>query len=252
MKKHIIILAAAITPLAFFSCKKEKIETQQTDSATNEITFKPIIKPVIDIKGNLEGMYQFDGNLKDQTGQLADAVATISGADVYTDDRKGNANSAIKFTGRYGLNIFKVPLTFNTTVAAWVKYDAIAPSTNYFVTSEGLMPSFAQDNDNYWGIVWTPGSSGVPSGPMDNNWHHLVATYDGNEIKFYVDGSFIGTSLNPSQLALPQGATVNYEVGSLTPVGGKVPSTVWFGSLDDLHFYTRVLSSADVKALYQL
>jgi hypothetical protein len=253
MKKHIIILAAAITPLAFISCKKEKIETQQTESATNEIAFKPIIKPPIDIKSNLEGMYQFDGNLKDQTGQLADAVATNNWPAVfYTDDRKGNANSAIRFTGRYGLNIFKVPLTYNTTVAAWVKYDAIASSTNYFVTSEGLMPSFAQDNDNYWGIVWTPGSSGVPSGPMDNNWHHLAASYDGNEIKFYVDGSFIGSSLNPSNIALPWGATVNYEVGSNTPLGGKVPTSVWLGSLDDLRFYTRVLSSADINALYQL
>jgi len=254
MKKHIIILAAAITPLAFFfSCTKEKIESQQSDvMSPNEFAFKPIIKPVVDIKSNLVGMYEFDANLKEQTGQLADAVATISGADVYTDDRKGNANSAIKFTGRYGLNIFKVPLTFNSTVAAWVKYDAIAPSTNYFVTSEGIIPSFAQDNDNYWGIVWTPLSSGVPSGPMDNNWHHLVATYDGNDIQFYVDGSFIGSSLNPCPLALPQGATVNYEIGSLTPVGGKVPTSVWFGSIDDLRFYTRVLSSADVKALYQL
>jgi Concanavalin A-like lectin/glucanases superfamily len=252
MKKHFFILAAAIAPLAFFSCSKEKIETQQTNNSepVNEFAFKPVIKPVVDLKSNLSALYAFDGNLKDITGQLGDAIANINGADNYTDDRKGNANSAIKFNGRYGLDIFKVPLTFNSTVAAWVKYDAIAPSTNYFVTSEGLMPDFAQDNDNYWGVVSTPATSGVPSGPMDDHWHHLVATYDGNDLKFYVDGNYIGSSLNPCPLALPQGATVNCQVGYLTPVGGKIPTCIWYGTMDDLRFYTRILSSADIKALY--
>ncbi|HEV8286861.1 MAG TPA: LamG domain-containing protein [Chitinophagaceae bacterium] len=253
MKKQIIILAAVITPLAFFSCSKEKIETQQMNNSEpiSELAFKPVIKPGIDLKTGLSALYQFDGNLKDKTGQLGDAVANIGGADNYTDDRKGNANSAIKFNGRYGLDIFKVPLTFNSTVAAWVKYDAISPSTNYFATSEGLMPDFVQDNDNYWGVVSTPATSGVPSGPIDDNWHHLVATYDGNDLKFYVDGSFIGSSLNPCPLALPQGATVNYQVGYLTPVGGKIPSCVWYGSMDDLRFYARILSDVDIQALYK-
>ncbi len=107
------------------------------------------------------------------------------------------------------------------------------------------MPDFAQDQDNYWGVVSTPATSGVASGPMDNHWHHLVATYDGNELKFYVDGSFIGSSINPCPLALPVGATINYQVGYWTQV-----ASTWHGSMDDLRFYTRVLSDVDVKALY--
>ena len=254
MKKHIIIFAAAITPLAFFSCKKEKIENQQTDPATNEITFKPIFKPVADLKSHLVGMYQFDGNLKEQTGQLADAIPNINGADVYTDDRKGNANSAIKFTGRYGLDIFKIPLDRNMSVAAWVKYDVTAGvSANYFVTAQWLSPDFSQDFDTYWGVVSTPMTSGVPSASMDNQWHHLVATYDGKELLFYVDGNYVGNSVNPNNAPpYPAGLTVNYQVGYLTPAGGKIPTSTWFGTMDDLRFYTRVLSSVDVKALYQL
>jgi hypothetical protein len=248
MKKHFIIFAAAITPLAFFSCSKEKIETQQTgNSSPNEKAFRPTVKPISNLDSGLVARYEFDGNLKEQTGKLGDAVASTFGADNYTDDRKGNSYSAINFNGRYGLDIFKVPLTFNTSVAAWVKYDAISPSTNYFVKgNQGIMPDFAQDQDNYWGVVSTPATSGIPSGAMDNHWHHLVATYDGNELKFYVDGSFIGTSLNPCPLALPVGATINYQVGYWTQVG-----SVWYGSMDDLRFYTRDLSAADVKALYK-
>jgi hypothetical protein len=247
MKKHIIILAAAITPLAFFSCSKEKIETQTDNATPNAFAFKPVFKPVINLDSGLVGRYEFDGNLKEYTGKLADAVASIAGADNFTVDRKGNVNKAIKFNGRYGLDIFKIPLTFNTSVAAWVKYDDIPPSTNYFVKGDqGIMPDLSQDNNNYWGVVSTPATSGVPSGPMDNHWHHLVATYDGNELKFYVDGDFIGSSLNPCPLALPVGATIHYQLGYWPQVG-----SVWYGSMDDLRFYTRNLSDVDIRALYK-
>ena len=253
MKRQMIILAAVVTPLAFFSCSKEKLETQQTNDAepVSGRAFQPIFKPVVDLKKGLSGLYQFDGNLKDNTGQLKDAVANISGADNYIEDRKGNANSAIKFNGRYGLDIFKVPLSLNSTLAAWVKYDALAPSTNYFATSEGLLPSFAQDNDSYWGVVWTPGSAGVQAWPVDDHWHHLVATYDGKDVKLYVDGSLIGSANNPISVDLPQGSWVNYQVGYLTPQGGKIPTTIWNGRMDDLRFYARVLSAFDILTLYK-
>lgn len=251
MKKQMIILAAVVTPLAFFSCSKEKVETQQTsDSEPISGAFKPTIKPVVDLKKGLSAMYQFDGNLKDHTGQLGDAVANISGADNYTDDRKGNANSAIKFNGRYGLDIFKVPVTVNSTLAAWVKYDALSP-INYFATSGGGMPDFAQDNNSYWGVVSTPATSGVQAWPIDDNWHHLVATYDGNDLKFYVDGSFIGTSTNPNPYAVPDGSWLNYQVGYVAPFGVKIPLSVWYGRMDDLRFYSRVLSAFDILTLYK-
>lgn len=252
MKRQMIILAAVVTPLAFFSCSKEKVETQPTnDSEPISGAFKPTIKPVVDLKKGLSAMYQFDGNLKDHTGQLGDAVANISGADNYTDDRKGNANSAIRFNGRYGLEIFKVPMTVNSTLAAWVKYDALSPSTNYFATSQWLMPNFAQDNNSYWGAISTPATTGVSAWPIDDNWHHLVASYDGHDLRFYVDGSFIGSSNNPISNPWPQGVTVDYQVGYLTPQGSKIPVSVWYGRMDDLRFYSRVLSAFDILTLYK-
>src|SRR5258708_39526195 len=109
MQKQIIILAAAIMPLAFFSCSKESFKTQQANnSATTDEAFatqKPGTMPIIKLKDGLTGMFEFNGNLKEKTGQLADAVPTIPGVTTYTTDRKGMVNRAIQFTGRYGLNI---------------------------------------------------------------------------------------------------------------------------------------------------
>jgi hypothetical protein len=79
----------------------------------------------------------------------------------------------------------------------------------------------------------------------------LVATYDGKNLNFYVDGSYVGSILNPN-LGLPiqPGATIDYEVGYMTANFSKVITSTWFGSMDDLRFYTRILSAAEVKALY--
>jgi len=254
MKKHIIILAAAITPLVFFSCSKEKIETPQKDNSAeaNEFAFKPIFKPIINLDSGLVARYEFDGNLKEYAGKLGDGVATIFGADNYTDDRKGNQYRAIKFNGRYGVDIFKVPLAANMSASVWAKYDFSAGvSTNYFVWAGGGSPAFAQEFDSYSGVINVNGTTGVQAWPVDDHWHHLVATYDGNRLKFYVDGNDIGTSININLwLPYPNGANFDYQLGYLGPQGGKNFSTVWHGTLDDFRVYTRVLSPADVKALY--
>jgi len=257
MKKQIMILAGAIMPLAFFSCSKEKFETQETNksmenaAAINTSVQKPESMFFVSLNKNLEGLFEFDGNLKDKTGKLGDAVASINGADNYTDDRKGNLNSAIKFNGRYGIDIFKVPLSINTSAAAWVKFDSISVSTNYFVRAQWLSPDFVQENNTLWGVISTAATSGVASGPLNDQWHHLVATYDGTDLKFYVDGSYIGTSQNKYPGApYPKGSTVNYQAGYTTFPGTKTISSVWHGSIDELRFYSRTLSDADVQALY--
>jgi hypothetical protein len=254
MKKHIIIFAAAITPLAFFSCRKEKMETKDNSAQSNEFAFKPIFKPVINLDSGLVGRYEFDGNLKEYNGKLADAVPNFSGYDTYTVDRRGATNSAIHFTGRYGVDISKIPLSENMSVSLWVRYDQLTQGNyNYFLSNLWLSPEFAQNDDNYWGTITTPQTAGVPSGSVDNQWHHLVATYDGKTLNYYVDGKFVGSVLNPNQgLPIPQGATIDYEAGYMTFAFSKVIASTWFGSMDDLRFYTRVLSPFDVAALYKL
>ena len=255
MKKHIIIFAAAITPLAFFSCSKEKIETQKDNSSqSNEFAFKPIFKPVFNLDSGLVARYEFDSNLKEYSGKLGDAVASIFGADNYATDRKGNQYGAIKFNGRYGLDIFKVPLDANMSASVWAKYDFSAGvSTNYFVWAGGGSPDFCQEFDSYSGVINMNGTTGVQEWPVDDQWHNLVATYDGNRLKFYVDGSYIGTSININLwLPYPKGANFNYQLGYRTPQGGKIPTSTWHGAMDDFRVYTRVLSDAEVKALYTL
>jgi hypothetical protein len=99
--------------------------------------------------------------------------------------------------------------------------------------------------NEYWAVISTPATTGVASGAMDNNWHHLVATYDATFIKLYVDGIYIGSAVNKSAVA--PGLT-KYRIGYM-PAG---VNSYWQGCIDDLRFYDRVLSATEAKKLSSL
>ncbi|HET9744467.1 MAG TPA: LamG domain-containing protein [Chitinophagaceae bacterium] len=240
MKKHFLILATSIITLVFVSCSKEKIENGQPVINEEIATAKGGSSSAVPGK-DLEAWFKFNGNLKDATGKL-EAIPTTNGADVYTDDRMGNPEKAIKFTGRYGLEIPNVPSQSKMSVAAWIKFVYDSIQTFHVVYGWGGQPTLGQVTNHYYGAISTPGTTSVLSNPMDNNWHHLVATYDETNLKFYVDGNYVGSSFNPSQSW--SGALFPYYVA------GFSTTDYWEGSLDDLVIYTRTLSPVEVQKLY--
>lgn len=240
MKKQVLIFAITISAMVFVSCSKESIETKQPVNSE--------IAGIANQKGGsaslnkgLMARYEFNKNLDDMTGQLAPAVPSIAGAEVYTEDRNGIANKAIYFTGRYTLDVLNVPVQTKMSVTAWVKY-----STDFFPLThivEGDGPTLSNENNKFLGLISTPGTTSVSSNPVDNNWHHLAATYDGTDLKFYVDGVFIGSSFNPSPIYT--GFISDYHIG-----GWYLANAFWRGSMDDVRFYSKVLSPSEVQMLF--
>jgi len=246
MKKHFMFTAVMISAI-LFSCSKEKIETQPIDAAApqavvgNTSSNQKAIPPTL--MQNLEGWFQFDGNLLDQTGKL-NADLSSTGADLYTTDRNGVSNGAVKFTGRYGFIIDSVPLPTNSSVAAWVKYDN--PNMEYWPVYGPV--SFGQSYDHYFGYITTQTTStGVMSGKIDDHWHFLVSTYDGLKLRFYIDGVFVGDVSNPGTFNSGPGNN-----GFTYWVSNYASDSFWQGSMDDLRFYSRTLSAKDVAKLYSL
>ncbi len=244
MKKQFLILATTITTVALISCSKETIEAPETTKPEAEIMTKKGNPPSVNLNKGLDGWYRFDGNLIESTGQFLPAgTGPVSGADVYTEDRNGLANRAIKFNGRYTLSIPGVPHANNMSLAAWVKYDSASAPAGDFVISQSDGPRFMQATDQYFGKRNFVAPS-VTSGPINDKWHHLVVTIDGTFLKLYVDGNLIGSVLSPDND--PQ-TTEIYLIGH-----GNVLNNNWHGAMDDLRFYTRTLSANEVQALYNL
>jgi concanavalin A-like lectin/glucanase superfamily protein len=252
MKKQILFIAVTISAV-LFSCSKEKIETQQNQALESNATSKASSEKSSQLYINtlnigLVGRFEFDANLKDQTGKLADGTPVgTRGAGAYTTDRNGNTASALNLTGYYGLNILDVPEPTKASLAVWAK----SLNTGYHPI---VMPSMAagnfisQSTDTYIGGEFAPqgGLGGYlgGAGSADNQWHHLVVTYDGTNIRLYKDGvldkAFQFAGSFAEYLA-------KYCIGYHPNQTGY-----WKGYLDDLRFYNRVLTSSEVQQLASL
>jgi uncharacterized repeat protein (TIGR02543 family) len=75
-----------------------------------------------------------------------------------------------------------------------------------------------------------------------NTWYFLAATYDGTDLKFYIDGALVGTTNRPGG-TIPNG-------GRDIWIGGNDAWGEYFaGRIDEVFIYDRALSEAEIQAL---
>ena len=137
------------------------------------------------------------------------------------------------------------------SISVWVKTGN--STQNQWIISEGTVNSrWNYFNEAANAPKWRSTNTGdiIQSGNiLDNNWHHLVVTYNSsnNLVKHYRDGSFInqGTTTAPS---------FNGEyllVGQHSSLLGNTSSYRWRGKMAHMRLYNRVLTSTEVSTLYQ-
>jgi hypothetical protein len=136
------------------------------------------------------------------------------------------------------------------TVAAWVK----SPAPPGAPVASGPV----HDEKNFQ-INWNHGSDpvrgaaavrvggtwhGAGFGALNGNtWYHLVATYDGENLKAYKDGALITEKIEPSGSADGESATLKF--------GRHAVDEQYFtGTVDDVSVFACALSADEVKALY--
>lgn len=89
--------------------------------------------------------------------------------------------------------------------------------------------------------------SHTPATNVNNNqWNHVVGTYDGTDLRIYLDGAF-DSLLNSSGLTMTDNGQ---------PVGlgfnGNDQFLPMDGDMDDLRIYDRALSAAEILTLFTL
>ena len=80
---------------------------------------------------------------------------------------------------------------------------------------------------------------------LDNAWHHVVGMFTGSEVQIYLDGI-----LKQSQ---PQTSPVASNSRGLyigAAWGGGTPTRHFHGLIDEAQYYTRALSLAEIRSLY--
>jgi hypothetical protein len=80
----------------------------------------------------------------------------------------------------------------------------------------------------------------------DGTWHHIVATYDGDILMMYIDGSIQERKRETKKLI--EANDLDIGIGN-NPVDEDVAFDGW---IDEVRIYNRALSSKEVYALYDL
>lgn len=142
------------------------------------------------------------------------------------------------------------------TVDLWVKYDEISPFSTPFSNSEDNLAeesgyAFAIYNSKLVFFLKIDGSSGEdwyfnPGAYIEvNQWYHVAGTYDGNEIRMYLNGElkgirphkgYISWDYKPNQLS----------IGAFKDKNEQNP---FKGSIDEVHVWNKALSENEVKKL---
>ncbi len=216
MKNKIIIVAAALIALNL-SCSK--------DPGTDDKTYPT---------DGLISYFPFDDNLADELINTPAGVNHNSAA--FTE---GKAGKAISLNGsnqyiEFGRNTYRSGN--NLSVSVWLK--KTGTTGIYFIMCDDF--GIWTMGTNAGMAISLPNTSSASGVIAPDEWVHLVGTYDGTNIKVYINGMLKETKNHPG--------TIASWVGNLKL--GKFDTEYWSGSVDDLFIYNKVLSQSEVDQLY--
>lgn len=153
-------------------------------------------------------------------------------------------NSLVKVINSPSLNPRK-----ELTLEAWINLASPIPSWTRFI-SKGLETGISQqyeftfqiDGPLRFMLVTSTANTCVWQNLTTNTWHHVVGTYDGSQMKIYVNGSLKQTCSATGDINT---TTQNLWFGGYNGVDGEFP-----GIIDNVKIFSRALSSDEIKAEY--
>jgi RHS repeat-associated protein len=201
----------------------------------------------------LAAYYPFHNNAKDESGNGNDGK--VSGA-LPTADRTGKVYSAYRFDGAddyIAIPNASMTSTNSFSVAAWVRNldNSFGDTTRNHIftlsdpnTALALEPDYRFSFRAGW-VVYSFGTIYSTNTFTDNNYHHVAAVYDYNNlvIKLYVDGKLEGSATINRTIGIGTGP---HYIGNYSHVS---PAYTWEGDIDEVRIYNRAISEFEIQQL---
>lgn len=211
----------------------------------------------VNLTQSLTACYALNGNALEPISSLNGTLSAVTP----TVDRFNNPNSAMAFNGTTSsfIELPDSPLLKSTSAMSfggWVRttnlvgqyiFFSKSPGNNNFeaydlviVYSAGNYRFRAQKGNNS-STIFADATSIVNA----NTWYHVFVTVDNNNLILYVNGN------QEASTPVPYG--FDYEVGKNVVLGGS--NEAWFnlpfyGSMDNIRFYNRVVNASEVSQIY--
>lgn len=205
----------------------------------------PVIASINDLTNGLIAYYPFNNNANDISGNNLNG--TNNGA-TPVNNRYGAVNSAYYFNGN---NSIEIPNTSNYnleqghSISAWVNFknltDGVIAGKHDYGVENGFM-LFARNN-KVCGYISSEPPIYSPTTLNDSVWHHVVTTWDGVNQIFYVDG----LKISEREWNYLNTNAFNFSIGSSADNNGY-----FNGIIDDVAFYNRPLTMAEIVKLGQI
>ncbi|GMV00337.1 MAG: LamG domain-containing protein [Ignavibacteriota bacterium] len=192
--------------------------------------------------------YPFNGNANDLSGN-GNNGATIGGCDWV----QGVTGQACSFDGNGYISVPNSPSlqspSTSLSIAFWLYLDEWTNGWAPILAKSNTSSSYGQYsleiNNNGTLNFWTGnGGNYFTHNLISDNWYHLAFTWDGNQAKFYIDGSLRET-LNFSGFITSD--ELPLEIGRHIP--GSTNDYL-IGKLDELVLYNRALTNQEIYQLY--
>ena len=192
-------------------------------------------------------LYSLDYDASDASGSYDGTPTDVTfgvGGQINYGARFNGSSSSIQ------INTFSGFTNYNFTLSIWIK----TTDTSAYITSfrDPIYITFGlgiySGGTNGMGIYDGSNSYFINNTAMqginDGDWHHIVMTHDGTNLKGYIDKLLIATVSTGTTTQSSGGANAN-NLGKLT--GG---SYYYDGDLDQLRLFSKALNQTEVDALY--
>jgi hypothetical protein len=213
------------------------------NSTVVNVTVAPAVIP------NLTGYWKFDGDAVDSSAGASNG--TIFGAATFAAGRVGQA-IVLSGSSQY-VTLDKAASTFFSssawTMSMWLNPSGTAatPANAYSgqgATSDnngylGIARAVIGGSDRIWVFNWDGSEKKIGVPYTAGQWCHVVATLGGGTLSIYKDGALVGS--------VPSGATASLASSMLI---GSGYALAWGGSIDDVRFYNRALTTTEIQQIY--
>lgn len=213
------------------------------------------------VKNGLVGHWTFDG--KNMTNTTAIDISgganngTLTNMTQAFAKTPGKISQGLKFDGVDDYVSIANNANLNGSQGTWLFWikKGGTPSGNGYVSLGKTDVSGSYNGINFYHFssnigIQIKGATDVGSyasniGSLaDSRWHHVAVAYvSGGALRIYFDGSLVVSTTSPTFTISSQNLRIGRSVDSYWET--------YKGSLDDLRIYNRVLSSAEVQALYK-
>ncbi len=203
--------------------------------------------------------YPFNGNSNDESGNGNEG--TVHGATL-TADRFGIPDRAYYFDGIndhiYIPNSSILQISPPISMSSWFRTEFSKPFAAIFCKGDPVEPraGYLMDIDDhrkgrvdvyYNHATYEFGTITSDDNLDDNQWHFMVATYDGTLLKLYVDGKF------DSEVEYKGGMKINDDPLLIGWDMNTWLSDRYFkGEIDEVMIYNRILDESEINEMFDI